>query len=234
VSRCVSTVRLDLLLQLRYGFYYAAGFVTLLWIALLYSLPETIAEVAVTFVVFTDLAAVGYVFIAGTVLFEKGEKTLFALLSTPLRFREYLASKLATLTALAIVMALMVITTGYGLRFNPTLLVPGILFTSLISLLVGFISVAPFDSISEYLIPGQLPTLVLVAPLVHFFGIWESSIFYLIPTQGSLLLLGGAFGITQLFAWQIVYAVLYQLLWIAGLTLLARRVFDRYIAASGG
>lgn len=234
MSRFVSTVRLDLLQQLRYGFYYAAGFVTLLWIALLYSLPETVAEVAVTFVVFTDLAAVGYVFIAGTVLFEKGEKTLFALLSTPLRFREYLASKLATLTALALVMSLVVIGAGYGFGFDLTLLVLGVFFTSLISLLVGFIFVAPFDSISEYLIPGQLPTLVLVAPLVHFFGIWESPIFYLIPTQGSLLLLGGAFGITQLFAWQIVYAVLYQLLWVAGLALLARRVFDRYIVARGG
>lgn len=231
MSRFVSTVRLDLLQQLRYGFYYAAGFVTLLWIALLYALPETVEEVAVTFVVFTDIAAVGYVFIAGTVLFEKGEKTLFALLSTPLRFREYLASKLATLTALAIVMSLVVIGVGYGFVFDPALLVLGVLFTSLISLLVGFIFVAPFDSISEYLIPGQLPTLLIVAPLVYFFGIWESPIFYLIPTQGSLLLLGGAFGITQLLAWQIVYAVLYQLLWVAGLTLLARRVFDRYIVA---
>lgn len=234
MSRFVSTVRLDLLQQLRYGFYYAAGFVTLLWIALLYSLPEAVAEIAVTFVVFTDLAAVGYVFIAGTVLFEKGEKTLFALLSTPLRFREYLASKLATLTALAIVMSLVMVGAGYGFGFDPALLVLGVLFTSLISLLVGFSVVAPFDSISEYLIPGQLPTLVLVAPLVHFFGIWESPIFYLIPTQGSLLLLGGAFGITQLFAWQIVYAVLYQLLWVVGLALLARRVFDRYIVARVG
>lgn len=234
MSRLVSTVRLDLLQQLRYGFYYAAGFVTLLWIALLYSLPEAAKEVALTFVVFTDLAAVGYVFIAGMVLFEKGEKTLFALLATPLRFREYLASKLATLTALALIMSLVVIAAGYGLRFNPALLVLGVIFTSLVSLLVGFIFVAPFDSISEYLIPGQLPTLVLVAPLVHFFGIWESPIFYLIPTQGSLLLLGDAFGITQLSAWQIAYAILYQLLWIAGLALLARRVFDRYIVARGG
>lgn len=131
-------------------------------------------------------------------------------------------------------MSLVVITAGYGLRFDPALLVLGVIFTSLVSLLVGFIFVAPFDSISEYLIPGQLPTLVLVAPFVHFFGIWESPIFYLIPTQGSLLLLGGAFGITQLFAWQIAYAVLYQLLWIAGLALLARSIFDRYIVARGG
>lgn len=234
MSRLVSTVRLDLLQQLRYGFYYAAGFVTLLWIALLYSLPEAVEKIAVAFIVFTDLSAVGYVFIAGAVLFEKGEKTLFALLATPLRFREYLASKLATLTTLAIIMSLVVIGAGYGFGFDPTLLVLGVLFTSLISLLVGFISVTPFDSISEYLIPGQLPTLVLVAPLVQFFGIWESPIFYLIPTQGSLLLLGGAFGITRLFAWQIVYSVFYQLLWVAGLALLARWVFDRYIVARGG
>lgn len=234
MSRLVPTVRLDLQQQLRYGFYYAAGFVTLLWIVLLYSLPGAVEEVAVTFVVFTDLSAVGYVFIAGAVLFEKGEKTLLALLSTPLRFREYLASKLVTLTALALIMSLAVIAAGYGLRFNPALLILGVIFTSLVSLLVGFIFVAPFDSVSEYLIPGQLPVLVLVAPLIYFFGILPSPIFYLIPTHGSLLLLGGAFGITQLLAWQIAYAVLYQLLWVTGLALLARRVFDRYIVARGG
>lgn len=234
MSRFFSTVRLDLLQQYRYGFYYAAGVVTLLWIVLLRSLPDGVKEVAVTFVVFTDLAAVGYVFIAGTVLFEKGEKTLFALLSTPLRFREYLASKLATLTALAIVMSLVVIAAGYGFGFNAGLLILGVCFTSLISLLVGFIFVAPFDSISEYLIPGQLPALVLVAPLAHFFGILQSPIFYMIPTQGSLLLLGDTFGITQPSAWQMAYAVLYQLLWVAGLALLARRVFYRYVVARGG
>ena len=234
MKRFIFALRLDALLQLRYGFYYAAAFVTLLWIALLYSLPSAALEVAVPFVVFADLAVAGYVFIASAVLFEKGERTIFALVSTPLRFWEYLASKLATLTALAVIMSLVVVATGYGVGFNAPSLVLGVIFTSLISLLVGFIVVSPFDSISAYLIPGQLPAMILVAPLAYLFGLWESPLFYLMPTHGSLLLLSDAFGTLQLSSWQLSYAVLYQLLWVVGLALLARRAFDRYVVPKGG
>lgn len=234
MSRLAATVRLDLLLQLRYGFYYAASFVTLVWIALLYPLPDSLLAPAVTFVIFTDLAVTGYYFIAGTVLFERGERTLFALLSTPLRFREYLASKLATLTALAAVASLVVVVAAFGSGFDVGLLTAGVVFTSLICLLVGFIVVAPFDSISRYLIPSQIPMVILGLPLLHFFGVWESPLFYLFPTHGSLLLLGGAFGTVSLSTAQIAYAVVYQLVWVCGLAALARWTFYRYVVQGRG
>jgi fluoroquinolone transport system permease protein len=59
-------------------------------------------------------------------------------------------------------------------------------------------------------------------------------VFYVFPTQGSLFLLGGAFGTVSLTVWQLLCAVLYQLLWVIGLYLLARRAFDRYIVAREG
>ncbi|MGB3635622.1 MAG: hypothetical protein WA982_16385, partial [Rubrobacteraceae bacterium] len=79
MSRFASTVRLDLLLQKRYGFFYAGAFVTVVWVALLLPLPDSLLDLAVPLIVFTDLAVVGFFFIAGMVLFEKGEETLFAL-----------------------------------------------------------------------------------------------------------------------------------------------------------
>ena len=39
MGRLRATVRLDAFLQLRSGFYYAAVFVTLVWVALLYRCP---------------------------------------------------------------------------------------------------------------------------------------------------------------------------------------------------
>jgi fluoroquinolone transport system permease protein len=234
VNRLVCAVRLDLLLQLRYGFYYAAAFVALLWVALLYPLPVSLLDLAAPFVVFTDLAVVGYYFIGGMVLFEKGEATLSALIITPLRFREYLASKLVTLTGLAVVLALVVAAASGGFGFDTGLLVLGVVLTSLVTLLVGFIIVAPFDSVSAYLIPSQLPMVFMALPLIHFFGVWESPIFYLVPTQGSLLLLGGAFDPGSLAAWQLLYAVFYGLVWVIGLGLLARRAFERHVVRKGG
>lgn len=234
MSRLASTVRLDLILQKRYGFFYAGAFVTVVWVALLLLLPDALLGLAVPLIVFTDLAVVGFYFIAGMVLFEKGEETLFALISTPLRFQEYLASKLLTLTALAMVISLVVAVAGYGLGFNPVLFLLGVILASLISALVGFITVAPFASISNYLVPSSLVLIPLGLPVFHFLDLWQNPIFYLLPTQGALLLIGGAFVQDLLFAWQIAYALIYGFFWIAGMSFLARRAFERYIVARQG
>lgn len=234
MSRFASTLRLDLLLQLRYGFYYAAAFVMLFWIAMLLPLPDSALEIAVPLVVFAELAVIGYYFIAGMVLFEKDERTLYAVVCTPLRFGEYLTSKLTTLTMMAVVASMVVVAVGYGLDINAMLFVLGVVFISLIALLAGFISVLPFDSITRYLLPSQPPLAIMSLPLLPFLGLWQSPAFYLIPTHGALLLLGGAFGATSLTAWQILYAVLYQFLWVCLLVLVARRTFDRCVVRRGG
>lgn len=228
MSRFFSALRLSLLLQLRYGFLYAAAFVGALYVALLLPLPGSVLEVAGPLVVFSELAVVGYYFIAGMVLFEKSERTLYALVSTPLRFSEYLGSRLATLTLLASALSLAVVTAVYGTEFNAALLLAGVALLSLISLLAGFISVLPFDSITRYLIPSQIPMFVMALPLVSFLGIWQSPVFYLIPTHGALILLDAAFE-AAIPLWQLLYAVLYGLLWIFILYLLARLLFSRYV-----
>jgi len=228
VSRFVSAVRLSLLLQLRYGFLYAAAFVGVLYAALLVPLPGAVLEVAAPLVVFAELAVVGYYFIAGMVLFEKAERTLYALTVTPLRLSEYLGSRLATLTLLASVLSLAVVTVVYGFDFDAALLLTGVVLLSLISLLAGFVSVLPFDSVTRYLIPSQIPMFVMALPLVPFLGLWQSPLFYLAPTHGALILLGAAFG-TPAPVWQILYAVLYGMLCILVLYLAARLLFYRYV-----
>ena len=234
MSRFASTVRLDLLLQKRYGFFYAGTFVTVVWITLLATLPDSLLDLTVPLIVFTDLAVVGFYFIAGMVLFEKSEATIFALISTPLRFREYLVSKLLTLTALALVISLAVALAGYGFDFDPVLFLLGVVLASLVSALVGFITVAPFDSISSYLVPSSLLLTPLGLPIFYYFGLWSHPIFYLLPTQGALLLLGGAFVPASLSTWQIIYSLIYGSLWIAGLAFLAHWAFDRYVVTRKG
>lgn len=229
MSRLIATLRLDVRLQHRYGFYYAAAFLTLVWVVLLRPFSRDVLDIAVPFVIFVDLGVVGFYFMAGTVLFEKEERTLSALVVSPLRFWEYLASKLATLTLLALVISLIVALASYGPRFNLLALATGIVLMSLLTLLVGFISVAPFDSISRYILPSQFYFLALYVPLIHFSGWWESPLFYLVPTQGTLLLLRGAF--QPIAAWQVLYAILYQAAWVGGLLLLAHRAFERHMRA---
>jgi fluoroquinolone transport system permease protein len=227
MKRLMSAMRLDLVIQLRYSFLYAAIISIFVWVAVLLALPEAILTKALPAVVFFDIAVVGFYFISGLVIYDKGESTLYALLISPLRFWEYLSSKLITLTILAILLAIALVGITYGFDFNILLLVLGTALMSLIVLMVGFIAVCPFGSFSSYLIPSQLYAALLYLPLIDHIGLWSSPIFYVLPTQGALRLMSGAFEPIQ--RWEIVYALLYGLLWIAILGMISSKMFKRYV-----
>lgn len=232
MNRGVSALQLDIRLQRRYGFYYAAAFITLVWIVVLRSLPQSIIEQALAFIIFTDLGVVGFYFVAGQIIFEKGERTIYAIITTPLRFSEYLFGKIVSLSLLALVISFVVLGVTYGFSMNILLFLLGVVLMSVMVLLVGVIGVAPYSSISTFILPSQLYFLVMNVPLLSFFGIFNSPLLYLIPTQGSVILLKGAF--IPIENWQLVYAVLYQLLWIVFLKYWAEKRFQNYIVAQRG
>lgn len=234
MSRLASTVRMEARLQLRYGFVYAALFTGVMWLSILLPIPTPGRHAAGPLVLFADIAIVGFFFIAGSVFFEKGQRTLFALVMTPLRFHEYLTAKLATLTVMSLVVALLVLIPAHGLEFHLGLATVGIVLSTLLFLLLSFVTTAPFASITEWLMPAGLVLLVMSLPLIHYAGLWTNPVFYLHPAHGVLILFGAAFGTLTPATWEFAYAVLYPLAWIMGLGFTARRVFDTFIVAGRG
>jgi fluoroquinolone transport system permease protein len=228
-----AAVRMDFRLQRRYGFWYATAFVVLLWVGVLQLVPDGLLGAAMPYLLMADLEFMLF-FIAGAVFFEKGERTLSALLTTPLRFRHYLTAKLLTMTALALVTCIVVVLVDYGPRIDPLAFVAGVLLMALLMLLAGFITAPLFPSISEWLVPSTLLLAVANAPIVGYSGLYPHPLFSLVPTEGPLLLLGAAFHQVTLTPWQWVYAVGYPIAWVAGLCLLARSVFHRYVVTSEG
>lgn len=234
MSRFAVALRAEVRLQWRYRFLQAGAFSGVMWLALLLPLPPDLRSLAEPYVVLGDLSIVGWFFIAGAVFLEKGDRTLNALVATPLRFREYLAAKLLTLTVLSVVLAVFVATVTHGAGYDlPMLLLGGTLGT-LLMLLASFVSAMPFSSVSNWFLPSTLPLAVLTFPVFHFSGIWEAPWIYAIPTQGPLLFLGAAFDQKTLAGWQVAYGVLYPLLFAALLYVPARRMFDRYVVARTG
>lgn len=237
-----NVVKLDLRLQWRYGFYYAAGFSLVLWEVVVLLIPDGLRQVAMPYVIFGDSVIIGFFFIAGAVFFEKGERTLFALLSTPVRFGHYLAGKLATLGLLSLVAGVVLAphalaSPGDGLgnlAIKAVTVIVAVVLCTLLFLLCGLITAAPFPSMTDWMIPSTMVIAAMNVPLLSYSGLIDHPAFYLLPTQGSLLLLGSAFDQLALSGWQVAYAVVYQLAWIAGLVVLARRVFDRYVVAKEG
>ena len=227
MSKLSSTVKWDMRLQYKYGFYYVYAIVTFLYIILLRQLPEGLLGIATTFVIFTDPGFLGFLFIGAIILFEKSEQTLNALTVTPLKVNEYIFSKTLSLTILALLTSLIIVLFSYGLDFNYLALILGVLLTSFFFTLIGFIAVAKFNTLNEYFLTSVFYMIILTLPLIDFFKLLESPLFYLVPTQASLVLLQSAF--EEVASWEIIYAVLYLVLWIIYIYRWAHRSFYRYI-----
>ncbi|MCE7006684.1 fluoroquinolone transporter permease [Kibdelosporangium philippinense] len=229
MTRFSIALRMEFLLQRRYRLLHAGILSGALWLAMLLPMPSGVRSMVEPYVLLGDLTIVGFFFIAGAVFFEKDERTLHALVSTPLRFTEYLASKVVSLTTLSVVLAVLVAIGTHGVDFHIVPLVIGAVLGTVIMLLAGFLSALPFHSVSDWFMPAVLPIAVCNLPALSYAGLWDTPLLYLIPTQGPLLLFGVAFDKKTISFWQASYAVIYPILCAALLWLLARRMFDKYM-----
>jgi len=231
-GRYISTVKLDLKMQARYGFYFASVLTVVIMIALLKQLPVKDLGFLIPVFLVGNLVLNTFYFVAGIVLFEKGEGTIQALSITPLSVREYLASKVVTLTLLAVAENFAIILLTYGPGFDMLPVMAGTVFMSVIYVLVGFIVVAKYNSISEYIMPSVIYVTALQLPLIDYLGIFKSPVFYVFPAQAPLILMGSAFGHAD--AWQIAYGVVYSVVCIYVAYVLARRAFIKHIVQHQG
>ncbi|GAA4553339.1 fluoroquinolone export ABC transporter permease subunit [Amycolatopsis samaneae] len=234
MSRLAVALRLEVTLQRRYRFLHAAVFSGLLWLALLLPMPGRLRSVAEPYVILGDLMIVGFFFVAGAVFFEKGERTLDAVVASPLRFGEYLASKVLTLTGLSVLLAVFVATVTHGVDYHLGLVLLGASLGTVLMLLLGFLTALPFTSVSDWFMPAVVPVAVFNLPILAYSGVWTTPWLYLVPTHGPLLFLGAAFGQKTLTAWQYAYGIAYPVLFAAGMWVLARRLFDRYLVVKTG
>ena len=234
MKRFRSAVRLELLLQIRQRFLYAAVFSGLIWLAVLLPMPAGLRPVTEPYVLLGDTSIIGFFFVAGTVFFEKQERTLGAVISTPLRFREYLSAKLTVLLAVSLFVAITVTAIVHGPGHLSAILLMGVVLGTLLMLLVGFTTSLPFGSVSDWFLAATIPLAVMNLPILHYSGLWPNPVLYLIPTQGPLLLFGAAFGQIDLAPWQLGYSVAYPLLCIGALFWVARVLFDRYVVSKSG
>jgi fluoroquinolone transport system permease protein len=234
MMRLVSALRLELTLQVRQRFLHAGIFSGLIWLAVLLPMPASLRPVAEPYVLVGDISIIGFFFIGGVVFFEKQERTIGAIISSPLRFWEYLAAKLIVLVMVSLFVALVVPTIAHGFAYHVVPLVVGVVLGTLVMLLVGFISSLPFASVTDWFLAATIPLAVLSLPILYYSGVWPNPVLYLIPSQGPLLLLGSAFDQVTLAPWQVIYSVLYPVVCLVGLCWAAKALFGRYVIERSG
>lgn len=235
MSRLGKALTLEITLQARQKFLHAAVFSGLVWLAVLLPMPPHLRPVAEPYVLLGDVSIIGFFFIGGTVFFEKQERTISAIISTPLRFWEYLTAKVIVLLMISLFVAVVVTMIASGSAVDLPVVTLAVALGTVVMLLVGFATSLPFASVTDWFLWATIPLAVLtVPPVLDYSGAWPTPLAYLVPTQGPMLLLGTAFDQLTLAPWQVAYAVLYPLLCIAALYRLASVMFIRHVVERSG
>lgn len=180
MKRLLATLRADVMLQYRNGFYYAVLFVVALWVGLLSQARGLDFGVILPMMVLMNLILGTFYFMAAMLL-EKGEGTLEAQVVSPLRAGEYLGSKVISLAALSLAENLAIVVALRGLRFHLLPLVLGLLLAAAMYTLLGFLTAARYDSINSYFIPSIGWLLLLCLPIFRPLGIFDQWLMYLLP-----------------------------------------------------
>jgi fluoroquinolone transport system permease protein len=233
MTQLTTMLKWDLILQSRYKIIHLSILSVLIYFVTLVAIPSMNTEEFKTLYLFFDPTLIGIMFVGALVLFEKTENTLQALNVTPMERRTYFFSKIISLTLLAIISAFLFLFLAHGFAFEYFYLLTGIILTSVFLILIGFILVARCNSINEYLLMMMLAFLLLfLPPFLDISGIYNSSIFYLWPSQASFLLFDGVFGSLTLV--DTIYAVAYLCLWIVVCYYFAQKAFYKHIVLRGG
>ncbi|MFO7848345.1 MAG: ABC transporter permease [Spirochaetia bacterium] len=181
-------------LQFRHGFYYAYLFVCIVYIILLRLLGPEMRDLLTPVLIFSDPSMLGIFFIGGIVFLEREDNTLQSLFVTPMRAADYCASKAISLGVLALLSSLLLAVAGKGgIAFGWPSLIAGTVLTSALFTFTGLSFSVRTESVIGYIMTVIPVVIAAAAPLLQYFGVAESSLFYLLPTQYSLTLLKNGF-----------------------------------------
>ncbi len=224
-------IRWYFLLDYRYRIVHVSLATVVIWALVLQGVSWANTGTVVAALIFLDPAILGFVFIGALVLFEKSNRSLQALTVTPMEIREYLFAHTVTLTAIALLASATLVVLTRGILFNYLYFLAGVILTSAFFILLGFVAVARFSSINEYFIAAAVYGTVLNIPLIYHFGLSDHWLFFLFPTQASLILLTGIFEPLPL--WKTAYAAVMLSVAIAVCYRLAKSMFATHIIAGG-
>lgn len=229
--RLLALLKHDILFQFRQGLYHVYLVLTLLYIGGLYLLPLEARERVALFIIFLDPSVLGFFFIGGIIMLERGQDTVESLFVTPVRVIEYIAAKVISLTAIALIAVFAIMLSLFGIAFNPLALFAGVTLTSIFFTLCGIIVASVTRTVNGYLILAGVVTPIFFVPFLEYFGL-SSPLYYLFPTRGSLTLLEAMY--SRAAGWELLYALLTLPLFCVAAYLLAYRGFKKAVLSRIG
>jgi len=187
-------IKTDFVLQWRYRIIAAYAFVIALYAVLIVFAGSILPSWVIALFIFSDPAVFGFFFLGGLMMLEKGENVRAALAISPASTRQYLFSKIVSLTAIALVAVLILSLVagasagGIALVLFATICI-SVAFTS-----IGAIVALRFKTVNGYLI-GSVPFILpLIAPAAALLFEPLPIIVYALPPVAQVKLLLIALG----------------------------------------
>ncbi|PAQ13498.1 ABC transporter permease [Bacillaceae bacterium SAOS 7] len=225
--RLTSALFYDVKLQFRHGLYIAYFLISHFYILLLFQLPASYRETANVLLTFSDPSMLGFFFIGGLVLLEKGQHIHDPLFVTPYKPEEYILSKTMSLMILSVVSSLYIHIVTFGFSSSLFLFTLGVLLTSMIFTLLGLAVAIRCETVNQFFLRSVIYTVVFCLPLLSYVGIWDANWMIWLPTHASLLLLRSVF--EPISVSTILYCVVTLSGWLAFSFWLARQSFYQSI-----
>jgi len=222
----------DIRLQFRHGFYYAYLVVSFFYAAIIAPINGPVRDEVWIVVLFSDPSLLGFYFLGGIILLERGQNTISSLFISPVKIVEYILAKVLSLTLLAFMTCLIVTLLTRGFDFNLLLLIVAVLFSSTLFILFGFSAAAKARSINHYFMISSLGySVFFILPFLDRYGVLESPLWILHPSNASLIMFESV--IHPMPVLIILRSLLILTLWIIPVGIWAYRWFRDMIVYGG-
>jgi fluoroquinolone transport system permease protein len=196
MSAFVAALRWDVVVQARNGFYWATAFVVLVVGGLLLAVPEAARATEAAWVpalVAVNLQITTFFFVAGLLLLERDEGTLLALAVSPLTPAAYLATRTLSLTTLAGIETIALVSMAFADSPSWPLLLAGASALGVIYTGIGAVLATRYASVNALLLPASVVVTLLLLPLLPHFGLAPRVAFLAHPIEPALTLMRAAY-----------------------------------------
>lgn len=194
MSQLKHLIKWDFVLLARNQIILISGIVTIIYIGIFQAIKgiEEVDKVLVL-IIFNDPALLGFIFVGVSVLFEKNENTLQALVVSPLKEVNYILSKTIALTLISLGCCLIMALAAKGPNFQWIHYSAATIGTTALFGFVGFILISSVRSINEFILKSALLFMVMGLPFLGYFEVIDPVYFLIFPAQPCIDLFNASF-----------------------------------------
>lgn len=220
-------LRYDMQLQWRQGFWFVYFIVTFLYLIILFNINNESRLYTSLLFILSDTSVLGVMFVGALLLLEKQQNVLQSLFVTPLKVRQYLASKTISLTFISLIMSILLYILPNGINTYFLIILVVVIANSIIFTLLGLGLSIHVDTINKYLGLLVSSSLVIILPVVPFI-LFDYPFWLLIfPMNAALDLV--SMGINEISNIRIITNIIILIIWIFLAYAFARKQFEKVI-----